>query len=375
VTITLPETETYIGGSATDADGTIELYAWTQVSGPASVSFSNTTNPKPMVRDLTVAGTYVFKLLAKDNDGATATDQMSVIVLKSATKPTNAAPVANAGANQTITQPKNATDVTGAASTDSDGSIASYKWSQVSGPTSASIVSPTSVKTDLNRLTDVGTYVFRLTVTDNDGATDAADFSVVVKPNPANLLYANAGADQTINYPSVNIANMNGSGSYATNSGFISKYAWTKVSGPTNGESILNPAAQSPVVSFSIAGVYVLRLTVTDTYGNTATDDVTITVGAVSAKSSLVTENVASIALYPNPVVSNLRLTLKLNQATNIIARIFNSNGVIRGTYYLGTITSIQKDIDVSGLTSGMYILEVTDGNSLSLSNKFIKAN
>lgn len=372
-TITLPVSTVNLSGAGKDTDGTIAAYAWSQVSGPVTATISLGTTLKPTVTKLTTAGTYVFRLTVTDNDGATGADVVSVIVVTAESPNSgNKAPVANAGADQTITQPRNSTDVKAAAS-DADGSIARYAWTQVSGPTTASIVSPAAAKTDLNRLTSVGTYVFRLTVTDNDGATDTDDMSVVVKPNPANPLIANAGADQTVNYPSANIAVLNGAASYATN-GYISKYTWTKVSGP-GGESILNNAAMSPSVTFSLTGVYVFRLTVTDTYNNTATDDVTITVG--SAKASLLSAdvNVASIAVYPNPVVSTLRLTLKLNEATTIVARIFNSDGVIRGTYYLGTVTNIQKDIDVSGLTSGMYILEVTDGRTMNLSNKFIKAN
>jgi hypothetical protein len=204
--------------------------------------------------------------------------------------------------------------------------------------------------------------------------------SVIVKPNPANLLYSNAGPDQTINYPTKNAATLNGSASYATNGGYVSRYAWTKVSGPSNA-NILNATAQKATVTFGAAGTYVFRLTVTDTYNNTATDEVTIFVGSSSdAKIAAVAPtdesiNTASIQLYPNPAVSTLRLTIKLSEEATIVAKIFNSNGAIKGTYYLGSVTSIQKDIDVSGFVAGMYILQVTDGSSRSFSSKFIKAN
>lgn len=376
ITITLPASQATLSGSGTDTDGTIASYAWGQVSGPLTATIASATTSKPVVSKLTTEGTYVFKLTVTDNKGATATAQTSVIVQEAQSPNANTAPVANAGADQSIAQPKNSSDATGAASTDSDGKIASYKWTQVSGPTTASIVSPNAVKTDLNRLTSVGTYVFRLTVTDNEGATDTDDLSIVIKPNPANLLYANAGVDQAINYPSTNVATLNGSSSYATNGGYVSRYAWTQVSGPSNA-NILNAAAQKPTVTFGAAGSYVFRLTVTDTYNNTATDDVTIMAGssAGAKSSSLAVENVASVQIYPNPVVSTLRLTLKLTDAATIVARIFNSNGIIRGTYYLGTITNIQKDIDVSSLATGMYILQISDGETMNLSNKFIKAN
>ncbi|SFE92743.1 Por secretion system C-terminal sorting domain-containing protein [Chitinophaga sp. CF118] len=367
-TITLPVSQATLNGSATDPDGTIASVAWAQVSGPVTATISSATITDPVVSKLTTAGTYIFKLTAKDNDGAMASAQVSVIVNAPAA-PTNKAPIANAGNDITITQPMNNSAVTAAASADSDGNIISYKWSQVSGPSTASIVSPTAVKSDLNKLTEVGTYVFRLTVTDNGGTTGTDDISVIVKPNPANQLYANAGADQTIAFPTINMVTLDGAGSYATNDGYVSYYSWSKVSGPA-GETILNNAAMQPIVTFTTAGTYVFRLKVTDTYNNTATDDVTIIVGS---KTGVVTQSLSTIKLYPNPVVSTLTLKLTLATETDIIVNIFNSNGVANGTYYLGPITTIQKDINVSNLVSGTYLLQVTDGKTMNLTSKFIK--
>lgn len=93
----------------------------------------------------------------------------------------NASPSANAGTDQTITLPT--TSVTlGGSGTDSDGSISSYLWSLVSGG-SVTFVSPTSASTVVNGLT-TGTYVFRLTVTDNGGATGTDDITVTVNAAP-----------------------------------------------------------------------------------------------------------------------------------------------------------------------------------------------
>lgn len=61
---------------------------------------------------------------------------------------------------------------------DSDGTIASYQWTKVSGG-NCTIVSPALNKTDIN-FTIVGTYVFQCTVKDNDGATASATATVIV---------------------------------------------------------------------------------------------------------------------------------------------------------------------------------------------------
>ncbi len=102
--------------------------------------------------------------------------------------PSNKAPLAKAGSDRTITLPTDKITVDGSSSTDSDGSIASYKWTKVSGPTAYSIVSSTSKKTEIKSLVE-GIYTFRLTVKDNSGASGTDDVKVTVKkeeaPTPA----------------------------------------------------------------------------------------------------------------------------------------------------------------------------------------------
>jgi len=82
--------------------------------------------------------------------------------------------------SQSITLPTNSANLTGSGS-DPDGSITGYAWSKVSGPATYTINSPTSQNTTVSNLVE-GTYVFRLTVTDNDGATGTDDVTVIVNP-------------------------------------------------------------------------------------------------------------------------------------------------------------------------------------------------
>ena len=95
----------------------------------------------------------------------------------------NALPVANAGANVSVPKSWNYSPyVYGTKSSDSDGWINTFKWTKISGPTSYSIVSPNSSSTKLSGLV-AGTYVFRLTVADNKGATDTDDVTVTITNN------------------------------------------------------------------------------------------------------------------------------------------------------------------------------------------------
>lgn len=97
------------------------------------------------------------------------------------TIPSNIAPTANAGVDQLIMLPNSTVTLTGSGS-DSDGTIVSYAWSQISG-TSATITSPSSQNTTITGLTTSGTRVFRLTVTDNLGATGTDDITITVNQN------------------------------------------------------------------------------------------------------------------------------------------------------------------------------------------------
>jgi hypothetical protein len=95
----------------------------------------------------------------------------------------NVAPIANAGPDRDITLPINFTTLDGSGSSDPDGVITSFVWTQVSGP--SQIEPADSVVPTVNNLV-VGTYVFKLVVTDNDGATDDDTMQVVVHPQVVN---------------------------------------------------------------------------------------------------------------------------------------------------------------------------------------------
>jgi hypothetical protein len=109
--------------------------------------------------------------------------------------PENKAPTANAGSNQNVTLASDLTvTLNGTASTDPDSSIASYAWectgyakhadvvtaytpSQVTG-----LIQNASTATATVDLRKAGNYTFKLTVTDNEGATNAKEVTVVVGP-------------------------------------------------------------------------------------------------------------------------------------------------------------------------------------------------
>jgi hypothetical protein len=165
--VSLPTNPITLFGTATDSNAGIVKYSWTKVSGGAC-AFSSTAVLRPKVSGL-VTGTYVFRLTVTDDAGATASDEITVTA--------DYAPVVNAGVDYSITWPTNTVTLKGSA-TDTDGSISSYLWAKSSGPASVTMTNKTAPTLTVSGLVE-GTYVFRLTATDNVGS-QTVDYATVV---------------------------------------------------------------------------------------------------------------------------------------------------------------------------------------------------
>ncbi|RAU82422.1 PKD domain-containing protein [Pontibacter arcticus] len=85
----------------------------------------------------------------------------------------NQPPVANAGPDKNVSLPTNTVTLNGEG-TDSDGTIESYTWSQVSGPNTATFSSKTVQAPVVSNLVS-GKYIFSLVVKDNSTASSAPD--------------------------------------------------------------------------------------------------------------------------------------------------------------------------------------------------------
>ncbi|MBX2963560.1 MAG: tandem-95 repeat protein [Cyclobacteriaceae bacterium] len=274
ITITLPTNTVIINGSGTDSDGTVVAYQWSKLSGPASVQSGQTT-PSLTVNNM-VAGTYTFRLTVTDNQGATGTDNVSVIVQPEVV---NQAPIVNAGPDVSLTLPSNSTLLQATAS-DPDGSIASYQWQQISGP-SFSGTGNTTANFSLNDLQE-GSYVFRITVTDNLGATATDEVGVFVfAANQPPVV--NASSDQTITLPTSTVIL---TAVASDPDGTIDSYLWIYVSGP--GSPTLSGATTTSLTAGNlIQGTYTFRITVTDNDGATAFDEVNVVVQSATNQSPI----------------------------------------------------------------------------------------
>jgi hypothetical protein len=194
--------------------------------------------------------------------------------------PPNKRPTAFAGADKEITLPLSTVTLLGSATDPENGPLV-LKWIQVSGPSGA-VLQPAAENLTVTNMKE-GSYVFRLTATDDKGDTASDEVAVVVKPAivtpppPNRLPTANAGSDVTITLPNSTVS-LTGDG--VDTDGTIAGFAWEKISGP-NGANIKTPNARDTVVGNLIEGEYVFRLTVTDDKGGTANDEVVVTVKPV----------------------------------------------------------------------------------------------
>jgi hypothetical protein len=168
-----------LSGVFTDADGDPLTYSATSSNtGIATVSVSGATLT---VNEVAGTGSVTITVTANDGKGGTVSNNFALSVNAVG----NVAPTANAGADQSIEE-GNTLTLTGSG-TDSDGTIASYAWSKISGG-AATITSPSSATTTVTGLT-AGNYTFRLTVTDNAGATAADDIAVTVTASVGALAF------------------------------------------------------------------------------------------------------------------------------------------------------------------------------------------
>lgn len=346
-TITLPTSTVSLAGSGTDVDGTIASYAWTKVSGPTAGTITSATAASTTITGLT-AGTYKFELKVTDNSGGIGRDTVQVIV-----NAANVAPVANAGLDQNITLPTSTVTLSGTG-TDSDGTIASYAWTKVSGPAAGTITSATSASTTVTGLT-AGTYKFELKVTDNAGAIARDTMQVTV--NAANVApVANAGTDKTITLPT-NTVTLTGTGT--DTDGTIASYAWTKLSGPTSG-AITSATSASTTVTGLVAGVYKFELKVTDNGAAIGRDTVQVTVNAAANVAPVANAGTDKTIALPT---STTTLTGTGTDADGTIASYAWTK--VSGPATLNIISATAATTNLTALVNGVYLFElkVTDNS------------
>lgn len=352
--ITLPASSVTLDGSkSTAASGTIKAYQWTMVSGPSVAVIANPGSAATTVSSL-VEGTYTFQLKVTDSNNNSAIATVTVVVYAAPVPP-----VASAGNDQIIELPVNVIVLDGSKSTAAAGTIASYQWTKLSGPTQGKIENSAVAITTVTSLVE-GTYEFQLKVTDSKGLNATSKVTITVLPAKVPPV-ARAGTDEVITLP-LNEVTLNGSASAAASGNEISKYEWTKKSGPAAG-TIVTPNGASTQVKNLVAGTYLFELKVTDNNGLASTATVTVTVKpalmppVAHAGTDLVIE-------LPTDII-----TLDASKSTAPSGNIQKYEWTKISGPEAGLITNpVNVSTQVTGLTVGTYEwqLIVTDDNGLT---------
>ncbi|MEX1203086.1 MAG: PKD domain-containing protein, partial [Ferruginibacter sp.] len=272
---------------------------------------------------------------------------------------------ANAGFDRTIILPVNMILLNGSG-TDNDGSIVSYSWIKVSGPLSGNITGANTPNPTAYFI-EVGVYEFRLTVTDNAGAsaTDIVQITVLPAPNMPPLV--NAGFDVNIYLPDNSVQLT----AVATDSdGTITGYNWRVINGPSqynfaninNVQTLFNNLQQ---------GIYKVEIRVTDNNGATASDTVVVTVGSSRLTPSI--EN--KLNVFPNPVQDQLNVEISSSrEKAKVKMRLFDNKGILVMQKELIVISNVLIErIAVSRLAAGMYIMHLIFDDNSKISKQIIK--
>jgi len=266
------------GSGSTDAEHDTLTYSWTLTSKPvgSNATLSSATNVKPtFTADL--AGSYTATLIV--SDGKSNSNAVTVTVTASLN---NAAPIANAGNNQSVVT-GTAVTLDGSNSSDVNGDALTYIWSLTSKPagSTATLSSATSARPTFTA--DVaGTYAASLSV--NDGQLNSNMATVSVTATRANAApVANAGAAQSV--VTGNTVTLDGSASSDANGDPLT-YSWTLTSKPTGSAATLSSTTSArPTFNADIAGTYVASLTVND--GTTGSPASAVSVTAITPSLTL----------------------------------------------------------------------------------------
>ncbi|QEP44942.1 hypothetical protein D5085_18445 [Ectothiorhodospiraceae bacterium BW-2] len=173
-----------LAANINDTTRNIVSYQWVQAGGlPVTLENADTANATFKTASITSQQQLVFTLVTKDDQGVEKRDEVVVTVKPAAS--TNSDPTVDAGNDSSVAE--GATVNLEATATDSDGTIASYVWTQAGGTTvtltGADTATPSFTVPNLAANEDL---TFSVTVTDDKGAT-ATDRVVITVQDSATV--------------------------------------------------------------------------------------------------------------------------------------------------------------------------------------------
>ena len=187
-------TVTLDGSGSSDVDGDVLTYSWLFTSRPSgsTAALNDTTSANPTFT-VDNAGTYVASLIVNDGTVNSAPDTITISTI-------NVAPVANAGADQSVNVGDSVT-LNGGGSSDADGDTLTYSWAFTTKPAeSTATLSGTTTENPTFTADEEGTYVVSLIV--NDGTVNSSPDTVTITANAVTINVEVSIKPETINLKS-----------------------------------------------------------------------------------------------------------------------------------------------------------------------------
>jgi hypothetical protein len=256
-TVFVGDSVTLDGSASSDANGDALRFAWQIVSAPAGsqTTLSDVAAVRPVLSP-DLRGDYVVQLTVNDGRLASAPDTVTIH-----TAPTNSAPIANAGPDQS-SRIGFTVALDASASTDPDRDALSFEWTFVTRPDGSNTDLQGANSAQASFFVDVeGEYVAEVSVCDARGACSEPD-AVVVAAAGNSVPLAVPGANQEVD--AGDTVQLDGSGSSDADGDPLS-FAWSLTAVPPGSAATLSDASGlAPTFLADVAGDYVVQLIVDD---------------------------------------------------------------------------------------------------------------
>ncbi|XP_078332823.1 dyslexia-associated protein KIAA0319-like protein isoform X1 [Crassostrea virginica] len=234
-------------------------YEWSLITSPEGAEIGKMVgkNTDKLTISKLIAGLYTFKIEVTGQNRVGEAD-VNVTVLPPTRK--NSPPVAVINPKEQIVKLPNSAILDGSDSSDDD-KIVKYLWEEMSGP-----LQDHTLQDDKNMLTlkDLvpGNYIFKLTVTDSDGATNSTVANVTVIKETDYPPKADAGSDVVIHLPQDSVILY---GNSSTDDKGIKSYEWIKSADDKLTADMTGTTSPYLHLSKLQVGDYTFTLKVTDT--------------------------------------------------------------------------------------------------------------
>lgn len=257
------------GSASTDPENDAITYLWQQTSG-TPVSLNNDTIASPNFDAPNINDVLTFSLTVSDAELSSAPSDVSITIMK-----VNTAPTANAGQDKTVTG-LSPTTLQGSLSSDPEGDLLTYNWTQTSGPelslNNHQLANPSFTAPNMD-----ATATFSLVVNDGEFNSNTDTVSILIQSiNTAPT--ANAGLSQSAQ--GLDNIVLDGSASNDPENDTLS-YTWTQLSGSS--VNLVNPDSATPSFSApNINDTLSFSLIVNDGELNSIADTVSVAIEKIN---------------------------------------------------------------------------------------------